>query len=913
VARLFHRVFPALLAAIFVSCASLPEKGDTGIKPLAFDLWDVHCPSGLRVIFERAPGSHTAGVTAVVGSGSVEDPPGREGLAHLVEHLTYRSRDAAGDPVQTRLRSLGAKYNGETDHDTTTYHEYAPAPSLRDVVTLEGARMADPLRGVDEATFAIERDIVRNELRERDETHWFAAAYHDAFEAAFPAGHPYARHETHDSLSAITMDDARRFVAAHYRPQNVTMVVVGDMDLSQVDAFVRETLPPALYGDPAHARPIAKPPAVESTAPTPPPDTRLRRAHAAVVAPELWIAWPLPGGRGAELSIARMWSSLTMQNFHRGRFDDNDIAGVQLFVHPGVLGNVFVCRVELTQGSHPEKSLKEVVAELPWIGGEELYLSKRFRGLKLSHLRGIAYDAESVITRSRERADYAHFAGGASAYGALIEQVKSIDADQARDFAERYLTADRARAVLVEPLGDDAEPARPIPAAANLLASDRVVPLAPATLAHLANVRHLEGLRRSRLDSGLEVVVLRRPGAPVVTATLSFHVDRTTTATGLHAAADEALELRLEESPSDFGISYSMDVGTDATSATVRAGAGNLERALGMLAFGTRSIDFDWPSDKFTETKVPLRKRHEASPDGRAERALWKELFGQHPFGAWPTVDQIASHKASELESWLGGVISPANGVLIIVGDVDPSEAEAAARSTLSSLGGSAPAVAAPTPVQPTPRGAGLGALEGRGAIVTHRPGATQTELELRCLLEPADARRDAAHDVAASMVGGELEDRLRQTSGSTYGTHVWASTLRGGTAMLTIKSNVDNGRLPLALTTLRAFWKEVVADGVSEAWVHRARDKVAVGRLLRYESSAVLASELEDRWNQGWPLETIDQVPAILASVEKPEVDAALRTCAGNLVFGLTGDQRVIQKALASSKPGLVPASGTP
>jgi zinc protease len=905
-----RRLFPALLAALLVSCASLPEKGDTGIKPLAFDLWDVHCPSGLRVIFERAAGSRTAGVTAVVGSGSVEDPPGHEGLAHLVEHLTYRSKNAAGDPVRERLWSLGASYNGETDHDTTTYYEFAPAPSLREVVALEGARLAEPLRGLDEATFAIERDIVRNELRERNETHALAASYHDAFEAAFPTGHPYGRRQTHDSLSALTLEDAKRFVAAHYRPENVTMVIVGDMELSKVDAFVRDTLPPALYGDPAHARPIAKPPAVVTTAPAPPPDAQLRRAHAAVDAPELWIAWTLPGGRGAELDIARMWSSLTMQNFHRGRFDDNDVAGVQLFVHPGVLGNIFVCRVELGEGSHPEKSLKEVVGALPWIGGEELYLSKRFRGLKLSHLRSIAYEAESVIERSRERADYAHFAGGASAYGALIDQVKSIDDDQARAFAERYLTADRARAVLVEPLGDEAEPARPIPAAANVLDSARNIPLAPATLAQLASVRHLDGLRRSRLDSGLEVVVLRRPGAPVVTATLAFHVDRATTGTGLHTAVNEALELRLEESPSDFGIWYGMGVGQDSTSSTVRAGAGNLERALGMLAFGARSIDFDWPSDKFTETKVPLLKRHEASPDGRAERAIWKELFGPHPFGAWATTDQIASHKSGELERWLGQVVSPANGVLIVVGDVDPAQTEEAARSALGSLGGSAPVVPPPAPAQPAPRGAGLGVFEGRGAIITHRPGATQTELELRCLLPPADARRDAAHDVLASMVGGELEDRLRETSGSTYGTHVVARTLRGGTAMLTIRSNVDNGRLPMALATLREFWKTSTEDGVSADWVRRARDRVAVGRLLRYESSAALASELEDLWNQGWPLETIDEAPAILARVEKPEVDAALRTCARNFVFGLTGDQGVIRKALSAAKPALVPAS---
>ncbi|HTA17951.1 MAG TPA: hypothetical protein VK989_01580, partial [Polyangia bacterium] len=73
----WRRLGAALLAAGVASCASQPFRGDSGIKAFSFDLWDVHCPSGLRVIFERAPGANTVAVTEVVGAGSVEDPTGR--------------------------------------------------------------------------------------------------------------------------------------------------------------------------------------------------------------------------------------------------------------------------------------------------------------------------------------------------------------------------------------------------------------------------------------------------------------------------------------------------------------------------------------------------------------------------------------------------------------------------------------------------------------------------------------------------------------------------------------------------------------------------------------------------------------------------------------------------------------------
>src|SRR4051794_25031261 len=157
------------LTSLAASCAARPMRGDTGIAPFSFDLYDVHCPSGLRVIVERAPGSEVAGVTALVGAGGHQDPPGREGLAHLVEHLTYRAAAPEQAATRARLLALGAHWNGSTDFEETVYYEFGPRGSLPALLAVEAGRLAQPLAGVDEATFAVERDVVRNELRERNE------------------------------------------------------------------------------------------------------------------------------------------------------------------------------------------------------------------------------------------------------------------------------------------------------------------------------------------------------------------------------------------------------------------------------------------------------------------------------------------------------------------------------------------------------------------------------------------------------------------------------------------------------------------------------------------------------------------------------------------------------------------------
>jgi zinc protease len=904
--------FAAASAAGALSCGTAPVKWDSGIKPLNFDLWDVHCPSGLRVIFERAPGTQTAAIAAVVGAGATEDPPGREGLAHLVEHLTFRSHAPDEPALWPRLWALGASFNASTDFETTNYHELFPATRLADAVATEGRRLADPLAGVDEAVFAVERDVVRNELRERNETHAFGAAWAGAFRAAFPEGHPFHRDlaGSHESISAFTLADARAYVRAHYRPDNITMVIVGDMELAQVEGFVRAVLPPALYGDPAHARPVPPPPEPPATTPEPPGDRTFHREQAPVATPELWIAWPLPGGNEREAKIAEMWSLLTNGNFHWGRFKNDDIARVDFVRYPGVQASLFICRVVLTKGDHPEDVFREVVKELPWIGGDEVYLDERVRMMKLFLLREIAFDAESPVTRGEERADYAYRTGGASAYGPTIAQVQSITGDQTREFAERYLSADRARAVLIEPLADDAQPPRPIPAAQDLATLTGQQPLPPETWQDLARVRHLAGLRRATLDNGLEVVAVPRPGASVVTAELAFHVDRATTLTGIDDAAEEGWEIRFEESPGDFGIQLYPSFGPELVTFTSRAGAGNLPRALDMISFAARSLSIDWPSDKFREVHAPLRRREEAQPEERGRRAVWHALFGDHPFGHVATVDEIAAQKSGQIDSWLDDVIRPDNGVLVVVGDISAEEAVAAARDALSRLGGKKAGPIAPPPaVEPPAGGLALAALGGQGVIVTHRPGSSQAELDLRCLLPSADARRDIAYDVLADVVGSWLMDELRHRYGSTYGVHVSASTMRGGTAYMSIHANIDNGRLPVALRELRGFWRHFAAEGVPEDEVRRARETVMIDRLVAWESSRNVTGALVRRWNQGWPLETIDQVPDEIASIAPADVDAALRACAGNLVLGITGDEGVIRAALAAPESVPMPA----
>src|SRR5262249_19038959 len=159
-------------------------------------------------------------------------------------------------------------------------------------------RAVDPLRGVDQATFDAEREVVRNELRERDELGVVTGASTRLMAALYPAGHPYARPGigTEASIAALTLDGAKAFVAANSRPGEMTAVIAGDVALEQMPKILGGAVPKAMQ-TPAAPEALPKVPRLD-VAPVPPPalpaGPRLTRVKSRVDEPLLVIGWSLP-------------------------------------------------------------------------------------------------------------------------------------------------------------------------------------------------------------------------------------------------------------------------------------------------------------------------------------------------------------------------------------------------------------------------------------------------------------------------------------------------------------------------------------------------------------------------------------------------------------------------------------------
>ena len=150
-----------------VRAADVPTR--LQIRDVRYDVRSVDLPSGMRVVVEREPSRPLVAVVSVVDVGGTNDPPGKEGLAHLVEHLTFRSVQDKKRPLVDLLEAAGAaSWNASTSWDITTYQEVGSREGLPALLALEAARLSRPLEGVTPEVFEAERQVVKNELVQRD-------------------------------------------------------------------------------------------------------------------------------------------------------------------------------------------------------------------------------------------------------------------------------------------------------------------------------------------------------------------------------------------------------------------------------------------------------------------------------------------------------------------------------------------------------------------------------------------------------------------------------------------------------------------------------------------------------------------------------------------------------------------------
>ena len=180
-------LFAGLLGASPAEAAKIP-KADYSLKldQYSIQLQSYPFPSGLHVVFQEEHSQPVVAVTSVIDSGSENDQPGMEGIAHVVEHLAFRAQHGDLPKNMDLIKQLGGSFNASTWTDWTNYMTIAPRDALEPLLAIEARRLKDPLANVTEKDVKLEVEIARNEKRMRDENGALGDAFRVAGSLLFP-------------------------------------------------------------------------------------------------------------------------------------------------------------------------------------------------------------------------------------------------------------------------------------------------------------------------------------------------------------------------------------------------------------------------------------------------------------------------------------------------------------------------------------------------------------------------------------------------------------------------------------------------------------------------------------------------------------------------------------------------------
>lgn len=252
---------------------------------LDYELAETTLDNGLRVCVQPDPVAPAVAINIWYEVGSYDEDPSRTGFAHLFEHLMFQgSRNVASGEHMALVEANGGSVNATTSTDRTNYFETVPRGALDLALWLEADRMSS--LAITEANFAAQREVVKEEKRQRYDNQPYGNLLELLVAQHFPGDHPYGHLPigSMQHLDDATLDDVQQFFSDWYRPSNARLVLCGPV--TPEEAF--ELADKHLGQVPALDRPTH----TASSEPSLP--ARNITTHGAVPHPLVYLSWPTP-------------------------------------------------------------------------------------------------------------------------------------------------------------------------------------------------------------------------------------------------------------------------------------------------------------------------------------------------------------------------------------------------------------------------------------------------------------------------------------------------------------------------------------------------------------------------------------------------------------------------------------------
>lgn len=809
-------------------------------------------PNGLKVILAPQAGNPLVSVRLMVKTGSGgEGAAGEFGLAHLLEHMAFKST-AGGrgeGEIAWEVESAGGSIGAYTWLDETVYHLTLP----RDESALAFELLADMVfaPALDPDEFAREKEVVVEEIKKYADQPGDVLA-DNLYGLVFGGqayGHPVIGYE--ESVRGATVAGTRAFLAKHYRPGNMVLIVSGGFrpEALKPQLKVLGALPPGrrpLEEEAASSRPAPKAgPGIKIVAS---PKTDLALAEIA------FRAFPGrdPDSVPAELLAAVLSQTQTSRLDEKVKSEAGLVTAVSCHSSAFREAGLFSVYLE-TEAEKLDEAVRAVLAELEHLAAEppdedEL---RRVRALSANYFLSQQESSEGL---GRVLGEFENFSGDWRLKDARLSQWDRVDAGDLLRVARRLFRPDNAFISIVLPQraageGDRLRQSLLGQAAELGLADD---PAAVGTAAEDLEIFDL-GPGESRL------MVLQDQSLPLITikaGVLGGLLAESPETEGLASLTAEVWPLaaggrqRAEflREAERLGAAFSATSGRNSFFLTARFPSRNREEGLRLLldilrepVFAAEDLD-----EARAERLADLRQQAE-DPAAMAGLLARRALFGpDHPYGLNPLGREatVAAFRPETLADFYEELVRPERLVVSAAGDVDGQWLKEELSRALAGWANKkkAGAIAWPAGAEPP--------TEPRLIRATMADRA-QTHLRLEFPTPGLGQADQAALEVLADYLGGGMGGplfmELRERQSLAYDLYsLYQPGLNGGEFIFYIAA--DPAKAEAAARGLAEVIEQCRAGELDEEELEGAR-RLTLGKRKRGEETAAERAEAALLW----------------------------------------------------------------
>jgi zinc protease len=766
--------------------------------------------NGLTVLVHE---DHKAPIVAVntwYHVGSKDEKPGRTGFAHLFEHLMFSGSENFNHTYLNAMERIGAtNLNGTTGNDRTNYFENVPTSMLDYVLFAESDRMGHLLGVLDHKKLDLQRGVVQNEKRQM-ENQPYGVTEQLIVENTYPQGHPYSWTVigSMKDLDAASMSDVQEWFKTYYGPNNVTLVIAGDITPQAAREKVEK-----YYGEIPAGPPIAK----QQVWIAKRTGTHRGWVQDRVPQARLYRVWNVPEFGSPEEALLDLAAQVlgrgkTSRLYRRLVYKDQTATSATATNDTNEIGGQFDFTLTAAPGGDlgkVEKAADEELQNFLKNGPTEAELELAKTQILGAYAR-IVERIGGFGGKSDLLARCQTYAGNPDCYKDYLKRIKAASPAMVKKAAKDWLSD-----------GDYVLEVQPYPTgyqtSAKLERSKEPEPGGPMSL-------DLPPIEKAALPNGLKIVLAERHSAAVVNFTLL--VDSGYAADPGDALGTASFEQRMLEEGTPTRDSLKIGEELEALSANFNAEA-NLDWSLVSLNTlkSTMNKALDLYADLILHPAFPEKeflrlqkerlagiRREKVTPQTMALRVVPVLLYGKGhpyavPFTGTGTEAGVSQMTRGDLVKFHETWFKPNNATLLVVGDTTMAEIKPRLEKLFGDWRpGDVPQKTMPKAAQP----------EKNVVYLVDRPGSGQSVILGAQLAPPRNDPDAVSLQLVNDIFGGNFSSRinmnLREDKHWSYGVRSLLPAARGQRPYISV-SPVQTDKTKESLAELVKEYNGVVKD----------------------------------------------------------------------------------------------------